>query len=125
MDREISQDELARVLNDIKKSALDIIFQYINPDNCVVFLFGSLAKGETYRGSDVDIGIYTTEKIVNESFALLKDSIHDNAKTLRDIDVVNFATLDDQNFIKHSLKNIDIWHETGKSKIDFHNLKAL
>jgi predicted nucleotidyltransferase len=40
-------------LNKIKK----IIFRYLNPKDCRVFIFGSWAEGTALKFSDIDIGV--------------------------------------------------------------------
>jgi len=40
-----------KVEEAIKKGILDIILEHLSGQNCVIFLFGSFARGKSGRGS--------------------------------------------------------------------------
>ena len=41
----------------LKNQILNIIFKFINEEECMIFLFGSFKKGRVNQSSDIDIGI--------------------------------------------------------------------
>jgi uncharacterized protein len=108
----------------LKKSILEIIFKYVAKDTCAVFLFGSLAQNKVYPSSDIDIGIISDKPLDNSTLVKIKEELEE-AKTLRDIDIVDFLSLRDKDFLKIALKEVKIWHQTARSKVYLQNLKKL
>ncbi|MEK6715377.1 MAG: nucleotidyltransferase domain-containing protein [Candidatus Omnitrophota bacterium] len=106
----------------LKKQILDKIFQYILRDDCLVFLFGSFGKGNVYRSSDIDIGILSSRPLENSIIVKIKEEMS-QVKTLRDIDLVDFLSVQDNDFLRIALKEIKIWHKTSRSKVYLDNLK--
>lgn len=92
MEKEIIIEEVKRI---IKK--------YISND-CKIFLFGSLAKGNALDTSDIDVGIYGKEKISWDIMVKILQEV-DIIKTLRKIDIVDFNTTEEnfrENVLKHA-----------------------
>lgn len=110
--------------NEVKKQILETIFKYIPEETCAIFLFGSLAQNKVYRSSDIDIGIVSNEPLRNSILVKIKQEVK-QVKTLRDIDVVDFLSIQNKDFLKIALKEIKIWHQTSKSKVYLSNLKKL
>ena len=109
---------------ELKKQILKIIFKYIPKETCTIFLFGSLAQKEIYPSSDIDIGIICDKPLKNSLLVKIKEDL-EQVKTLRDIDVVDFSSIQDKNFLKIALKEVKIWHQTPRSKTYLNNLKKL
>ncbi|MFH1798847.1 MAG: nucleotidyltransferase domain-containing protein [Candidatus Omnitrophota bacterium] len=110
-------------LKNIQEEILRAIFRHLCREKCVVFLFGSFAKGKFSRGSDIDVGIICGAKITRAKVALIKNDIEEKVKTLRKVDLVDFYGITNNDFLKASLGRIAVWHETGKSKVFLSNLK--
>lgn len=108
----------------IKKQVLEIIFKYIQKDNCIIFLFGSLAQNEVYPSSDIDIGLVTEEPLENSILVKIKQEL-EQVKTLRDIDIIDFLSIQDKDFLKIALREVKIWHQTSRSKSYLANLRKL
>jgi len=47
----------------LKNQILNIIFKFINEEECAIFLFGSFVKGRVNQSSDIDIGIICNKKL--------------------------------------------------------------
>ena len=109
---------------ELKKQILEVIFKYIPKDNCVIFLFGSLAQNKVYPSSDIDIGIISNKLLENSILVRIKGEL-EKARTLRDIDVIDFLSVVDKDFLKIALKEVKIWHQTKRSKVYLSNLKRL
>lgn len=60
-----------KYLKDIRKTVL----QYLEDENVSVGLFGSRAKGEERKGSDVDIVIVTSEEFDRNKLTLLREKL--------------------------------------------------
>jgi len=108
-------------INRYKKKILEIILNRLNPANCIIFLFGSYVDGSYNRGSDIDIGIISNEKISDVDFLEIKESL--NSEFLIEIDLVNLNEISEE-IRKQILKEeIKIWHIGKKCKELLKNLK--
>ena len=108
----------------IKKQILEVMFKYVPQDTCIVFLFGSLAQNKVYTSSDIDVGIISDMPLKNSILVKIKEEL-EGVKTLRDIDIVDFLSIQDRNFLKIALKEVEIWHQTEKSQVYLNNLRKL
>ncbi|MBI2092197.1 MAG: nucleotidyltransferase domain-containing protein [Deltaproteobacteria bacterium] len=88
-----------------KERILDIIFNRLGKDDCIVFLFGSYAAGEEIKNSDIDIGILCSKK--PGLLAEVEEEL--NSITLRKIDLVDFSSVS-KKVKEEALKEIKIWH---------------
>jgi predicted nucleotidyltransferase len=111
-------------INLNKKHILDIIFKHVPKNDCVVFLFGSFANGEIYPSSDIDLGIICNVAVDNRTIVQIKEEF-EKIETLRDIDLVDFTSIQDKDFLKIALKEVEIWHQTEKSRAYLDNLRKL
>jgi len=114
---------MSRFLKNIKKEVLNIVFKHLSLEDSVVFLFGSFAQGKFNRGSDIDIGIICDKKINRAKLAVIKSDLEEGVKTLRKVDVVDFYNIKDKDFLEITLRKVEIWHQTRKSKAFLNNLK--
>jgi predicted nucleotidyltransferase len=106
----------------LKKQILEIIFKYIPQETCAIFLFGSIAQKKVYPSSDIDIGIICDKALKNSILVKIKEGLEE-VRTLRDIDITDFSSIQDKNFLKIALKEVKIWHQTKKSRVYLDNLK--
>jgi predicted nucleotidyltransferase len=107
----------------LKNQILNIIFKFINKDECMIFLFGSFKKGRVNQSSDIDIGIICNEKLDPILVQRIKHELNEKVWTLREIDFIDFNSVNDIVFLKSALKEVDIWHKGKKLKINLENLK--
>jgi predicted nucleotidyltransferase len=110
------------IINDLKDDILHIIFQYANPDETVVFLFGSFAQAKQRMSSDIDIGILS-DTLSMDRMAALREELNENGSTLRRIDLVDFACVTDPVFLKNALGEADLWYQGKDCKITFSDWK--
>lgn len=101
----VAEDEIAKLRGPI----LEMIFKHLPGEDCVVFLFGSFAQGESVRGSDIDIGIMSAGPLSPAAFLALQEEIDTELPTLRKIDLVDFNSVD-RKVREEALKEIQIWH---------------
>lgn len=109
----------------IKKEILDIIFNYIDAENCTVFLFGSYAKDSAKQSSDIDVGFVSTQEISSDIILDIKEILNEKVNTLKEIDLVDFSSDIDIEFKKIALKDIKIWHQTKESLEILNNIQKL
>jgi predicted nucleotidyltransferase len=107
-----------------KKNILKIIFSKVKKDECIVFLFGTYAKGNPIRTSDIDIGIISNNKILPRDFLEIEESLNNDIPTLHEIDFVDFADLAIE-IKKEALKEIKIWHKGKNCQELLKNLKKV
>lgn len=102
-----------QITDTLKNAILDIVFNYISPDESVVFLFGSYATGQARVSSDIDIGLMCQKDIPDNLFARLRLKLAEDVQTLREIQVFDFARAS-KDFKDMAMKEIKIWYQ-GKS----------
>lgn len=61
-------------MNIVEKKRLNNIVQYVKKDKQVLalFLFGSVARGDNYKGSDIDVGIVLKDNFSAKDLTRLK-----------------------------------------------------
>ncbi len=107
-----------------KKQIVRTVLRHIPGGVCLIFLFGSLVKNKPYPSSDIDIGLVCEKPLPNPIMVKIKQELKE-VSTLRDIDVVDFTACSDKNFLKIALREVEIWHQTKKSKPYLNNLRKL
>lgn len=95
--------------NKYIKIAREIILSLIDKDNISVFLYGSRAAGKEKHYSDLDIGLWSTNKIDRTLIRKINDSIEESIVPYH-IDVIDF-TIADEKFKKIALREIEIWNK--------------
>jgi len=88
----------------LKAQILDILSQNLDIENFTVFLFGSFARGDEKRYSDIDIGILGKEPVDGVKVSRMRQELEEKAKTLRGIDFVDFSSVNDEVFKKDAIK---------------------
>ncbi len=72
--------------NEIK----NIIFQFLDPEEYGVFIFGSRATGKAKKYSDYDIGILGTKSVPLNILAKINEALEESNLPYR-VDVVDFS----------------------------------
>ena len=82
-------------LKNEEEAIRDIIFQFINPNEYKVFIFGSRATGKARKFSDYDIGIEGKKPIAWETMALVKEMFEESDLPFK-VDLVDFSLVSDK-----------------------------
>lgn len=77
----------------IVQTIVSIIHNHL-PSEYKSILFGSFARGDALKTSDIDIGIIGKQKVPWEIMVKIKQEI-DDIPTLRSIEIVDLNTVDD------------------------------
>jgi len=86
-----------------------VILEYFNDYNCRIFLFGSRARGDNYKFSDIDVGIISDKEIDSRKLTLLREKLED-MNVPNKIELVDFCHVS-EDFKKEALKQIVIWKD--------------
>ncbi len=97
--KNISSVILERVKSQILESLKD--------ENMTIILFGSRARGDFNRFSDIDIGIIPNDTLDNKKIVLLKDSL-ENMNIPYTIDIVDLSKVS-RAFKQKALREKIIW----------------
>ena len=73
-----------------------------------VVIFGSQARPDSRASSDIDIALFGVDA---EQAALLRDELNDELETLRDVDVVSFDGLKNEDLKKRILREGKVIYE--------------
>ena len=95
-------------INDISEKVF-IIFKKYNVDKAAVF--GSCARGEMQRGSDVDILVDIGNLTSGLAFAELKMKLESILK--RKVDLISYKSLDYSNMKNEILSEVKVIYEKG------------
>ncbi|GEM_PF-1156503 len=93
-----------------KQAILDIIFRYVPPERCLVFLFGSFARGEATGSADIDVGLWCDPPLSPADRARLYLDLLEDVPFLRPVDLVDFREVHDPEFLERVLKEAQLWH---------------
>ena len=96
-------------MEDIKEEILSVIWKHLDPEKCIVILFGSEALSSSTPRSDIDVAVDCTEGIEDETFLKLQEDLNLEVNTLRRIDLVDLSSAD-VDFLSFALKGAVIWH---------------
>ena len=88
----------------MEKKIKKIIFQFLTPNECQLFIFGSRATGKAGKFSDYDIGILGKKPLSLGTLALIKEALEDSDLPVR-VDVVDFSSVSSE-FKKVALSEI-------------------
>jgi uncharacterized protein len=83
------------------------IIEFFKEENVIVILFGSRARGDNSRVSDIDIGILPKNRLDRKKLVLLKEKI-DNLNFPYTVDVVDLSKVS-KAFREKALKDGIIW----------------
>jgi predicted nucleotidyltransferase len=90
-------------LKAVKSAVLDAF----RDQNITIFLFGSRARGDFNRHSDLDIGILPKQGYDRKKLVYLKDKL-ENLNIPYKVDVIDMSTVSDV-FREKALKEGEIW----------------
>lgn len=85
---------------EIKK----IVYSFLNPKDCRVFIFGSRATKKAKKFSDIDIGIKSSKAIPWWKLSLIEEAFEESDLPYT-VDVVDFSLVPDK-FKKVAEKNL-------------------
>ena len=83
---------MVEVLKKKEQEIRDIIFQFLNPKEYQVFIFGSRASNKARRYSDYDIGIWSKNKkpLSSRVKILIEDALEESDLPYK-VDIVDFS----------------------------------
>lgn len=84
-----------------------LIFETLKEENFIVILFGSRARGDFNRVSDIDIGILPEENFERRKLILLKDRI-ENLNIPYTVDIVDLSRVS-EDFKEKALREGVVW----------------
>jgi predicted nucleotidyltransferase len=84
-----------------------LIIEFFKEENVIVILFGSRARGDYSRVSDIDIGILPKNRLDRKKLVLLKEKI-DNLNFPYTVDVVDLSKVSEA-FREKALKEGIVW----------------
>jgi len=91
---------------ELEEQIIRLITRKVVPEKVVVF--GSQARQDSRAGSDIDIALFGVDA---EQAALLQDELNDELETLRDVDVVAFDGLKNENLKTRILREGKVIYE--------------
>lgn len=95
---------MAEVLNKTEKEIKKIVFQFLNPKEYQLFIFGSRADGKAKKYSDYDIGIWGKKPLYSVTKILIEEALEESDLPYK-VDVVDFSLVS-ANFKKVALSKI-------------------
>jgi uncharacterized protein len=93
---------------DYEAIAKEIVCHYIDTSKYKVFVFGSRARGNHHRFSDLDIGIMGEKPLPISVIGELEDKLHESRIPYK-VEVVDFATADEA-FKNEAMKKVIWWN---------------
>jgi predicted nucleotidyltransferase len=84
-----------------------LIIEFFKEENVIVILFGSRARGDYSRVSDIDIGILPKNRLDRKKLVLLKEKI-DNLNFPYTVDVVDLSKVSEA-FREKALREGVVW----------------
>lgn len=91
-------------LKNEEKTIKDIIYEFINPNEYKIFIFGSRAAGKAKKFSDYDVGIMGEKPVEWKTLSLI-DEVFEESDLPFKIDLVDFFLVS-ENFKKTALLKI-------------------
>ncbi len=103
---------MSELKTDFIELTKEIVLSLIDKKTISVFLFGSRASRDERFDSDIDIGLWSEEKIDISLIREISDAIEESIVPFH-IDIIDFSKVNSQ-FKKIATKNIIIWNK-GKN----------
>lgn len=104
MDSNIDPNFNIRCLDIIKNEILGLTKDY----SCQIFLFGSRARSEGRRSSDIDIGVKNLNNITFRKVKIALELFWEESIVPYQVDMVNFDNVSKE-FYTEAIKDIIIW----------------
>ncbi len=92
------------ILNNEEKNIKDIVFQFIDPNEYKIFIFGSRATGAAKKFSDYDVGIIGKKPVEWKVLSLADEAFEESDFPFK-VDIVDFSFVSDK-FRKTALLKI-------------------
>jgi predicted nucleotidyltransferase len=81
---------MAKKLKKAEKEIKKIIFQFLDPKEYQVFIFGSRATGKAKKFSDFDIGIWGKKSVPSHLIVLIEEALEESDLPYK-VDLVDFS----------------------------------
>lgn len=91
-------------MNNAQRIIKKIVYDFVDPNEYEIFIFGSRAMGTAKKFSDFDIGIKGKKPLSFKTLASIKNALEESDLPFT-VDVVDFS-LTSRNFKKNALKKI-------------------
>ena len=102
---------MAIISNNFYKTSLDrikaVVLEFLIDEDVMIILFGSAARGDAHRFSDIDIGILPRNNYNKKKLILLKEQL-DDMNIPYTVDLVDISKVSDV-FKKQVLSEGVIW----------------
>ena len=95
---------MKRDLNNSEKEIRNIIFQFLDPKEYQVFIFGSRVTGKSKKYSDYDIGILGKKTVSWSKVVLIEEALEKSDLPYK-VDIVDFSLVSSK-FKKVALSKI-------------------
>lgn len=112
-----------KVDDAVKESILTRILAIVDPDSCLIFLFGSMARGTATQQSDIDIGYADCHALPLTVRSAIRIALEEEVPTLHAIDFVDFMAVTDDTFRKEALEGAVEWYRGKDCTISLNSLK--
>jgi len=107
----------------IKKEIIHLLRKQVG-NNFLLIAFGSLARRQEKRSSDIDLALYIANPLSPVTIVEIREELNTKIHTLKDIDVIDLADGGiDSNLLGNILKEGIIWHKPKNSKELLESLK--
>ncbi len=87
----------------------EVVITFLKDEKVKIILFGSRARGNNQRCSDVDIGIIPAGKFHEERITLLKEKI-ENTNIPYKVEIVNLSEVSEE-FKREAMKDAIVWKD--------------
>ncbi|HHT9139050.1 MAG TPA: nucleotidyltransferase family protein [Candidatus Wunengus sp. YC60] len=87
----------------------EVVITFLKDEKVKIVLFGSRARGNNQRCSDVDIGIIPAGKFHEERITLLKEKI-ENINIPYKVEIVNLSEVSEE-FKREAMKDAVVWKD--------------
>ena len=87
----------------------EVVITFLNDEKVKIILFGSRARGDNQRCSDVDIGIIPVGKFNEDRITLLKEKVEDLNIPYK-VEIVNLSEVSGE-FKREVMKDAVVWKD--------------
>jgi len=116
---------MGKVAGNVKKEIIQIFRKYWG-DDFLLIAFGSFAKNQEERSSDIDLAFYNDKPISTKTILEIQEELETEVHTLREIDLINLVDENlGQNLLENILKGGLVWHRPRNSVGLLRNLRRL
>lgn len=111
-----------KIKTSIKKEIISIFDANIK-DDYLLILFGSFTDNKANISSDIDLAVYSSQKIQSSVLLRLKEELEENVHTLREIDLVDLRDGVMNNKLLSNVLKGKIWRKPKNYQELLKNLK--